>query len=101
MYYGVAMEVLSGVLSSFSLSRPHLARPAYPPTARRFAMARSMHVVPFLKRGIHFPSHVAHPNHRLEEVLIRARGLIGHSNVVSLHIEDEKPRLVLGHRCGV
>src|SRR5207245_10417757 len=64
-------------------------------------MARSMHVVPFLKRGIHFPSHVAHPNHRLEEVLIRARGLIGHSNVVSLHIEDEKPSLVLGHRFGI
>ena len=42
----------------------------------------------------------AHPDHRLEEVLICARGLIGHGNVVSLHIEDEKPRLVLGHRCG-
>src|SRR5438445_12339131 len=64
-------------------------------------MARSMHVVPFLKRGIHFPSHVAHPDHRLEEVLIRARGLIGHSNVVGLHIEDEKPSLVLGHRFGI
>src|SRR5438132_5520542 len=46
-------------------------------------------------------SHVAHPNHRLEELLIRARGLIGHSNVVSLHIEDEKPSLVLGHRFGI
>src|SRR5207245_8715458 len=64
-------------------------------------MARSMHVVPFLKRGIHFPSHVAHPNHRLEEVLIRARGLIGQSNVASLHIEDEKPSPVLGHRFGI
>src|SRR6266581_3543092 len=30
----------------FTTTRPHLARPAYPPTARRFAMARSMHVVP-------------------------------------------------------
>src|SRR5439155_21126215 len=54
----------------------------------------------FLKRRIHFPGHVAHPNHRLEEFLICARGLIGHGNVVSLHIEDEKPSLVLGHRYG-
>src|SRR2546427_8659131 len=53
-----------------------------------------------LKRRIHFPGHVAHPNHRLEEFLICARGLIGHGNVVSLHIEDEKPSLVLSHRYG-
>ena len=32
--------------SVFAMTRPYLARPAYPPTARRLAMARSMHVVP-------------------------------------------------------
>ena len=54
-----------------------------------------------LERGIHRSRQVAHPDHRFEKTLVRLRGLIGHGDMVRLHIKDEEAGLVLRHRSRV